>query len=71
MLYAQKPATAGERGSPPAQPQGEPCILVAEDNPVNQMVVRGLRRNAATPCSSPTTAARPWISTAAIRTPFS
>ena len=43
MLYAQEPATAGERGSPsPAQPQGEPCILVAEDNPVNQMVVRGL-----------------------------
>ncbi|PKL97792.1 MAG: hybrid sensor histidine kinase/response regulator, partial [Gammaproteobacteria bacterium HGW-Gammaproteobacteria-9] len=42
-LYEHEPAALAEtRQAPIAPPQSEPCILVAEDNPVNQMVVRGL-----------------------------
>ncbi|TDL96563.1 hybrid sensor histidine kinase/response regulator [Stutzerimonas stutzeri ATCC 17588 = LMG 11199] len=42
-LYAQEPPLAGEPASAAVAPRhDEPCILVAEDNPVNQMVVRGL-----------------------------
>jgi CheY-like chemotaxis protein len=42
-LYEHEPAALAETEQAPiATPRSEPCILVAEDNPVNQMVVRGL-----------------------------
>ncbi|WP_278401620.1 hybrid sensor histidine kinase/response regulator [Stutzerimonas kunmingensis] len=43
-LYTPAPQQASEATdvAPAEQPPREPCILVAEDNPVNQMVVRGL-----------------------------
>ncbi|MCQ4261940.1 hybrid sensor histidine kinase/response regulator [Stutzerimonas stutzeri] len=42
-LYEQEPQAHAEDGdNRTAHSHSEPCILVAEDNPVNQMVVRGL-----------------------------
>ncbi|EWC40981.1 hybrid sensor histidine kinase/response regulator [Stutzerimonas stutzeri] len=44
-LYDHEPSPTSDLATKAgAQPYSEPCILVAEDNPVNQMVVSGLLR---------------------------